>query len=72
MVQESYITGNIPGNPGSLEWDGIQPEVIATSPVLLPGASVDFLVEKTKTLMNKEQPCYMVSAGIMLQGCLSS
>lgn len=52
---ESYITGDIPGHLGSLEWDGIQPEVIAPSPVLLPGVSVDFLVEETETLINKEQ-----------------
>lgn len=39
----SYITGDLPGRPGSLEWDGIQPEVIATSPGLFPRVSVDFL-----------------------------
>lgn len=71
----SYITGDIPGRLGSLERDGIQPEVIATGPVLLPGVSVDFLVERTEVLVNKEQPlpaCYLVSAGIMFQGCLRS
>jgi hypothetical protein len=47
---ESYITGDIPGHPCSLEWDSIQPEVIATSPALLPGIPVDFLVERTRTL----------------------
>lgn len=44
----SYITGDLPGCPGSLEGDGIQPEVVTASPGLLPGVSVDFLDGKTK------------------------
>lgn len=46
----SYITGNIPGCSRSLERDSIQPEVIAASPVLLPGVPVDFLQERTRAL----------------------
>lgn len=42
------ITGDLPGCPGSLEGDGIQPEVVTASPGLLPGVSVDFLDGKTK------------------------
>ena len=44
----SYITGDFPRCPCRLEWDGIQPEVVATSPGLLPGVPVDFLVGETK------------------------
>lgn len=51
---ESYITGDIPGCPRGLEWDSVQPEVIAASPVLLPGTPVDFLVERTRTLSEKQ------------------
>lgn len=39
----SYVTGDLSGCPGSLEWDGIQPEVIAASSGLLPRVSVGFL-----------------------------
>lgn len=44
----SYVTGNLPGCPGGLERDGVQPEVIATIPDLFPRVSVDFLVGETK------------------------
>ena len=44
----SYVTGNLPGCPGGLERDGIQPEVIATIPGLFPRVSVDFLVGETQ------------------------
>lgn len=47
-VHEAYITGNLPGGPGSLERDGVQPEVTATSTDLFPGVSVDFLDQENK------------------------
>lgn len=43
-----YITGDLPGRSGSLEWDGVQPEVVAASPSLLPRVSVDFLDKENK------------------------
>lgn len=63
---ESYITGNIPGCPCSLERDSIQPEVIAASPVLLPGIPVDFLWREQEHLGEKQPlpECYLVSAGL--------
>lgn len=43
-----YVTGDLPGRPGSLERDGVQPEVVAASPSLLPRVSVDFLDNENK------------------------
>jgi hypothetical protein len=60
----SYITGDLPGHPGSLERDGIQPEVVATSPVLLPRVSVDFL--------DWEQACESVGSTSTAYECVLS
>lgn len=50
----SYVTGNLPGRPGSLERDGIQPKVVATSPGLFPRVSVDFLDNENKDMSEQE------------------
>ena len=64
---KSYITGDLPGCPGSLERDGVQPEVVATSPGLFPRVPVDFLgkenKEKSKQGVIVCLPCHWFSAG---------
>lgn len=46
----SYVTGDLPRRPGSLERNGVQPEVIAASPGLFPRASVGFLDGENRKL----------------------
>lgn len=60
----SYVTGDLPGCPGSLERDGIQPEVVAASPSLLPRVSVDFLDKENKEGSEQEAlpVCHVVGS----------
>lgn len=48
-----YVTGDLPGRPGGLERDGIQSEVVAASPSLLPRVSVDFLDKQNKEVSER-------------------